>query len=274
MHDASPRFLNTILLGGSTEDKLAAAHAAGFDAIELWRQDVEAFDGDAAVLAERLQSIELGLVDYQVLLDFDGAPAAQQEARRAEALAMLDTAVQVGADTLLVPASTAADCDPDRVFGDLRWLADEAAQRKLRIAYEPMAWSSFHAEVRSAWAVLREVDRPNIGLVIDAFHVFSIGGTVADLAGIPADRIFLVQLSDLAQDLSGAHRGALIDIARHERLLPGEGNFPLDSLREWARGIGYTGPVGLEVFNDRWKSGPPAEAAQAAMQALRSAWPD
>ena len=35
-------FLNTILLGGSsTEAKLSAAKDAGFDQVELWRQDVE-----------------------------------------------------------------------------------------------------------------------------------------------------------------------------------------------------------------------------------------
>ena len=277
------RFLNTILLGGSPADKLEAAQAAGFDSVELWRQDVDAFDArdastgfddKAAGLAGKLRALELGLVDYQVLLDFDGAPAEQQAAKRAEAVTMMDAAVKLGADTLLVPASTAADCDPDRVVDDLRWLADEAASRQLRIAYEAMAWSTFHAEVRSAWAVVRELKRPNVGLVIDAFHVFSIGGTVADLAGIPADRILLVQLSDLAQDLSGTTRQALIDIARHQRLLPGEGDFPLTSLREWARAIGYRGPVGLEVFNDRWKSRPPQDAAIAAMQALRAAWPD
>jgi len=33
-------FLNTVLLGGTAEAKLAAARAAGFEQVELWRQDV------------------------------------------------------------------------------------------------------------------------------------------------------------------------------------------------------------------------------------------
>jgi 4-hydroxyphenylpyruvate dioxygenase len=274
MPDAAPRFLNTILLGGSTIDKLVAVQAAGFDAIELWRQDLEAVDGGPADLAARLRDTSLGLVDYQVLMDFDGAPAEQQADKRAEAITLLDTAAQLGADTLLVPASTAVVCDPDRIVDDLRWLADEAVSRKLRIAYEPMAWSTVHVDLRTAWALLRELDRPNVGLVVDAFHLFSIGGTVSDLAGIPADRVYLVQLSDLDQDLSGANRRTLIVTARHERLLPGEGQFPLGELREWARRIGYAGPVGVEVFNDSWNARPPMEAARAAMQALKAVWPD
>lgn len=274
MSDPNARFLNTILLGGSTVDKLEAARSAGFDGIEVWRQDVEAFDGSPEELAGQLQSSGLQAVDYQVLLDFDGAPLVQQAAKRAEALAMLDTAVTLGAGTLLVPASTAAECEPDRVVDDLRWLSDAALERNVRIAYEPMAWSTLHPDARSAWALLREVDRPNIGLVIDAFHLFSIGGTIADLGGIPADRVYLVQLSDLVEDLSCADRKTLIEAARHQRLLPGEGNFPLPALRDWARRIGYAGPVGLEVSNDRWKAQPTADAARAGMLALRAAWPD
>ena len=274
MSDAGPRFLNTVLLGGTTVEKLDAARAAGFEAVEVWRQDLEGLDGTPADLAERLRDSRLGVVDFQVLMDFDGAPPDQQEATRAEAIAMLDTAVQLGTDTLLVPASTSIDCHPDRIVDDLRWLAGAAAERGLRIAYEPMAWSTVHVDVRSAWALVRELDRPNVGLVVDAFHLFSIGGTVADLAGIPADRVHLVQLSDFGEDLSSADRRTLIVTARHERLLPGEGQFPLADLRDWARRIGYAGPVGVEVFNDAWKARPPVDAAMAAMQALQSVWPD
>jgi len=32
-----PRFLNTVLLGGSTPENLDAAAAAGFAQVELWR---------------------------------------------------------------------------------------------------------------------------------------------------------------------------------------------------------------------------------------------
>jgi 4-hydroxyphenylpyruvate dioxygenase len=32
--------------------------------------------------------------------------------------------------------------------------------------------------------------------------------------------------------------------------------------------MGYTGPIGLEVFNDAMKASDPAEAANAAMAAL------
>ena len=77
------------LLDGSTESKLSAAKAASFGQVELWRQDVEAAGGDTQAIVATLKRLGLGLTDYQVLLDFDGAPDAIRDAKRAEALRML-----------------------------------------------------------------------------------------------------------------------------------------------------------------------------------------
>jgi len=48
-----------------------------------------------------------------------------------------------------------------------------------------------------AWKLIQRVNEPNLGLVIDAFHIFVRNRTIAALAGIPMENIFLVQLSDL-----------------------------------------------------------------------------
>ncbi len=144
-----PRFLNTVLLGGSTELKLHAAAAAGFAQVELWREDVEAASVDA--VRDALARTGLHLTDVQVLLDFDGAPAATHAAKRHEARLLLDMAVAVGAGTVLVPACTAPDCQTHTVTADLRWLCRQASERGLRIAYEAMAWSHLHSTVPSAW---------------------------------------------------------------------------------------------------------------------------
>ena len=48
----------------------------------------------------------------------------------------------------------------------------------------------------------------------------------------------------------------MIDIARHQRLLPGDGVFPLQQLLACLREKQYQGPLGLEVFNDELKKQP------------------
>ncbi|WP_347558730.1 sugar phosphate isomerase/epimerase family protein [Robbsia sp. KACC 23696] len=267
-HDlANPLFINTILLGGPTVQKLAAAKAAGFAQVELWRQDVEAYDAGAAALGRHLRQIELGLTDHQVLLDFDGAPDEIRDAKRQEAIALLDRAQALGANTVLVPASTHKACVAARVVDDLRWLAREAATRGLRVAYEGMAWSTLTYTVPAAWATIQAVGEPNMGLVVDAFHMFARGRDANDLRDIPIDRIFLLQLSDLMEEIDLPN---IIEIARHRRLLPGQGRFPVTDLVARLLDAGYKGPIGLEVFNDAMKARDPMDVAREAMTALRS----
>lgn len=261
----NPLFINTVLTGGSTEEKLQAARLAGFDQVELWRQDVESASGDTRDVARLLENNRLALTDFQVLLDFDGAPDEQREAKREEALQMLEMAVQLGASTLLTPASTHRGCIAEREEEDIRWLARQAGLRGLRVAFEAMAWSTHINTTAAAWQLVQKINEPNLGLVVDAFHIFVLNRTLDDLAGIPMERIFLVQLSDLAT-LPANDR--LVDVARHQRLLPGEGHFPLHSLTHYLHQQGYAGPIGLEVFSDRYHQLPAADAASKAFQAL------
>lgn len=260
-------FINTVCLSGSTDDKLRAAHDAGFNQVELWRQDVEAAGGDTPGIKSLLKQLPLALTDYQVLLDFDGAPDSIRADKRQEALQMLDTAVALGATTLLTPASTHKECVRERIEEDLRWLVAEASQRGLRIAYEGMAWSTCINNVAAAWSMVQRVNAPNLGLVIDAFHIFVRQRTAADLDGIPMEKIFLVQLSDLNAIPAVEN---LIDTARHGRLLPGEGKFPIHTIIERLEKGGYRGPIGLEVFSDDLKAQDPAVVARKAMKALQS----
>ncbi|MCB8875706.1 sugar phosphate isomerase/epimerase family protein [Acidisoma silvae] len=258
-------FINTILLGGTVNEKIAAICAAGFDAVEIWRQDVEAA-GSVSSVRSALTDRALGLVDYQVLLDFDGAPDSKRAAKRDEALAMLETGHALGAHTLLAPASTDPDCEPDRIVADIGWLADRAAEMGMRIAYEPMAWSTRVHTLPMAAQILDAAKRPNLLFVVDSFHIFSRDRTVADVAGIAADRIALVQLSDYGKPIApGQHK----QVARHSRLLPGDGQFPIGGLLRVLADIGYAGPIGLEVFNDELKTLDPMEVAGRAMVALR-----
>ncbi|MEN5015246.1 sugar phosphate isomerase/epimerase family protein [Erwinia sp. Eh17-17] len=263
---SNPLFINTVLLGGSSEEKLRAAAAAGFNQVELWQQDVSNAGGDAAALAELCRQLSLGLTDYQVLLDFDGAPDARRGDKRREALDMMKTAQRLGASTLLVPASTDAQCCEARIDDDLRWLTEQAAGHNLRIAYEAMAWSTHVSHTAAAWQRIQQIDAPNLGLVVDAFHIFVRRRTLADLEGIPAEKIFLVQLSDLDCQPDAQH---LVETARHHRLLPGEGHYPLRALLQHLAQIGYQGPLGMEVFNDQRHAADPFATAEAAMASLR-----
>ncbi|MFC0407364.1 sugar phosphate isomerase/epimerase family protein [Roseomonas elaeocarpi] len=274
MTGSTPRqqlFLNTVILGGSAEGKLRAAHEAGFDAVELWDRDVTGELGGPAGARGVLRGLGMQVTDYQVLLNFDGT--TQRAAKRAEALELLERMAEVGAPMLVVSASfdEHAGGSLARIAEDLDWIAAAAGQRELRVAYEPMAWSRWVSTLPEAAALLARVNRPNLGLVVDSFHLLLRDRPVEEVAAIPAERIFLVQLADSAlrpgeRDLTAE---AYMQQGRHARLLPGEGCLPVRALAEVLRGGGYAGPVGIEVFNDRLSAADPAVVARDAMASLR-----
>lgn len=262
----SDLFLNTVVLGGSTSEKLAAAKAAGFGEVELWMENIASQPGGVAAVRRELRLLSLGLTDLQVLREFDGAPDELRAAKRDEAKRMLDTAVLLGAPMVLAPASTIAECVPGRVQEDLHWLAVEAAHRDLTIGYESLAWSTVNTTLAEAWACVAEVDEPNLGIVVDSFHMFIHGGTASDMDGIPMDRIVAVQLSDYTGTTTP---DKVVEIARHHRLLPGDGNFPIATILDRLKVGGYEGPIGLEVFSDAYRARNPLDVAREAMESLR-----
>ena len=270
-------FINTIVLGGAPEQKISAARAAGFDQVELWRQDVDAHIGSPQAFGSWIRRQSVGLTDYQIIRDFEGAPGDVRESKHAAALIELDTAVKIGATTVLTTASSDPRCIATRIDEDMRWLAREAAARQLKIAYENLAWSTVNFTLTAAWALVQRLDEPNLGIVIDDFHIFARGRDARDLEGIPVDRIYRVQLSDLNLDqlCDPAHPDYLEQLretARHRRVLPGYGQFPIETILEPLRAGNYSGPIGIEVFNDEMKAQDPQVVARKAISALKSVW--
>lgn len=259
----NPRFLNTVLLSGSFSDQLDAISKAGFSGIELWQQDV---GNTAQPVIDALTQHALSITDYQVLLNFDGAVGEERQKKYQEAEKMLSMAATLGAKMILVAANT-AECRAEDIVPDLTWLCAQAEKLGIRVAYEGMAWSTVINRCDLAWDIIQQVNASNLGLVIDAFHIYAKQRTIADLEGIPAEKIYLLQLSDLTIQQPIAE---IKQVARHARLLPGEGNFPLADLLAYLDRLGYSGPVGLEVFNDSYHQDNCHFTAKRAMQALES----
>ena len=273
----NPLFINTVALGGTPRQKITAALSAGFNQIELWSEDLDWYDRNLEDFGNWIREQSISLTAYDVLRDFDGAPDKLRENKRAEALAMLDMAAKLGADTLLTTASSDACCIVSRVEEDMRWLAREAASRNLKIAYEAVAWSAVNNTLKSIWELVQCLDEPNLGVVVDTFHTFARNCDSRTLTGIPMDRIFLVQLSDVMRDQlpdpEDAHyREKILKVARHQRLLPGKGEIPMDTILNPLWDAGYSGPIGIEVFNDDLRMRDPHIAARDAFSSLRSVW--
>ncbi|MEM5342211.1 sugar phosphate isomerase/epimerase family protein [Paraburkholderia azotifigens] len=133
------------------------------------------------------------------------------------------------------------DSERARVIDRLGALCDLAAPFGLALDVEFMVWRPV-ARLEDAVSVVKEVHKPNVFVLIDALHLMRSGGTVASVEALDPALIGSVQLCDAP--LASPPPSGIVDEARGNRLLPGEGELPL---RELLDALPKDVPISAEV---------------------------
>ena len=248
----------TVCLSGGLRQKLEAIAAARFTAVEIFEADLVASPLSPSKVRALCADLGLTIVTYQPFRDFEGMPAARRDATFQRAERKFELMVELGCDLMLVCSAVAADAAGgiDRLADDLAELGDAASRHGLRIGYEALAWGRHVNDYRDAWEIVRRADRPNVGTILDTFHVLARQTDPRAIATIPADRIFLVQVADAPRlDMD------LLSWSRHWRCMPFQGDLDLAPFMDALMATGYGGCLSLEIFNDRFRAGSPAAVA-------------
>jgi sugar phosphate isomerase/epimerase len=129
-----------------------------------------------------------------------------------------------------------------------------------RVAIETMPFSAI-ATVPMGAEIITAAGHPGAGLLVDAWHVFRAGTTLAELhATLTPPMIFGVELNDAAPEVLGT----LFEDTVDNRLLCGEGSFDLAGLIGTLRDLGYTGPWGVEILSRSFRALPVGHALKLA----------
>ncbi len=252
------RSIATVSIGGALDEKLKTIAAAGFEAVEIFENDFTCFDRSARDVARMCGDLGLRICALQPFRDFEGLPEPQRAEAFRRAEKKFDLMAELGTDLLLVCSNVSplALGGIDRAADDLRELGERAAKRGLRVGFEALAWGRHVNDYRDAWEIVRRANHPAIGIILDSFHTLAPGFPVSQIAAIPADKIFLVQLADAPQlDLD------VLSWSRHFRCFPGQGNLPVAEFMQAVDATGYNGPLSLEIFNDQFRAQSTREVA-------------
>lgn len=256
----------TVCLSGTLDQKLVAAHEAGFDGVEIFEPDLVASPASPEAIRARAEELGLSLDIYQPFRDFEGVGPDLLEQNLRRAAAKFTLMNRLGIETMLLCSNvaTARSGDEQLAAGQLRQLGDLAARFGVRVAYEALAWGRFVDSYEVAARIVRLTDHDRIGLCLDSFHILSKRHSPEAIETIPADQIFFVQLADaplLSMDV--------LSWSRHHRLFPGEGGFDLGTFMGHLVRTGYDGPISLEIFNDTFRQSDPRPTAIDARRSLR-----
>lgn len=228
-------------------DRCQAAHTAGFDGIGLY-------------VGEYSKLRAAGRTDDELLgiLAEHGTSVIEIEAIPVFADAHVDTFVHLAAtfrpERIQVVPPFRGEVDRAAAATWLAAFADRVAPFGTGLAFEFLPFTDVPDAAAAAELVAR-ADRPNIGLCVDAWHVFR-GGGLLSLVGLDPALVASIQLND------GPFDPVLSDYVEdclHFREVPGEGEFDLRGFMEL---LPPAAPVSVEVPSDVLDQLPALEVAR------------
>jgi 4-hydroxyphenylpyruvate dioxygenase len=256
----------TVSISGTLEGKLRAVAAAGFDGVEIFENDLLGFPGSPRDVGRMVRDLGMQCTLFQPFRDLEGMPAEQRARAFDRMERKFDVMAELGTDLILLCSNCSPLSSPDRprMVDDLSELGERAARRSMRVGYEALAWGRHTFDHRDAWSLIRDVNHPAIGLVLDSFHSLARRVPSASIGDIRVEKLFLVQVADapwLDMDY--------LSWSRHFRNMPGQGDLPLADFAEAIFRLGYQGYWSLEIFNDRFRAGSATGVATDGYRSLQ-----
>jgi sugar phosphate isomerase/epimerase len=177
-------------------------------------------------------------------------------------LPFFEVGARLGAKAVLVAGD---EPDRSRMVDHYAALCDAMLPFGLTADLEFMPWTAVR-DLDSAWRIVNEADRQNGGILVDALHFDRSDSHFEQLGEIPAQWLHYAQICDGPAQRPTTHEG-LIQAARSERLLPGEGD--IDLVRLWKE-LPTQLPVSVEIPHDERVAQMGVEAwARAALVAAK-----
>lgn len=251
-----------------------AVAAAGFTGIGFTIDDLEAAKASYGLPQVKQICDDLGLVHLEVeLLErwwTTGSRRRESDRTRRSLLAVAQVLgarqVKIAPDVEGVDGAVPPLTEVGAWAAELHQLAVDAAEVGTRVALEPLPFSNI-ADFRLAAELVAAAGHPAAGLVVDIWHLERGPSTMADLAEVPGDKVFVVELNDAPAPQSTD----LFHDTIHHRVLCGSGTFDVTGFIRTLQGIGFAGPWGVEIISETHRRRPLQEAlvdAQRSTMAL------
>ncbi|MQA10977.1 MAG: TIM barrel protein [Pseudonocardiaceae bacterium] len=240
-------------------DRCAEAARVGLRGLGLWHADLE-HQLEQRGLPEIKQIFDdhgLEFLEVEFLTDWflDDGSEGRAASDKARGL-LFDAAAALNANHIKVGNIFGTPCARSQVadrYGEL--CADAAKQHSAPILYELMPFDVNAPTLEGALEIVVGAGADNGGLALDTWHLGKLGLRPDKLRRIPGKYLSYVELSDgMVEDMPDT-----VEETTKYRQLPGEGEFDIRGYVEVIRELGYRGPWGIEVLNERLRAMPMSE---------------
>lgn len=235
-------------------EDVTAYRSQGIESIGVWRHKLSEFGEERG--AELIRESGLTVSSLSSAGGFTGSDGDSFRDSVADALDALKLAAQIGAECLVVVSGARAYHTKNHAARLLRdalvELGDAGVELGVQIAVQPMMRG-----IGSRWTFLNTLDatveallkchHPSVGMVFDTYHLgreVGLGTRMNELVPF----IKLVSLSDGEESPASSHREC-------DRVLPGEGTLPVQSIVHALDAAGYSGAYEMQILSETaWNS--------------------
>lgn len=251
------------------ETDVAVSRQAGYKGLELWADKVDTYLKSHSLAELKALFVDNGVqplsINALVFVGFRGDEYPQIQQRCKE---LCEIAAAIKCPMIVtVPSPTEArwQLPWDDVKAEyvkvLRDLSDIAAPYGAKLSFEFLGfgWCTVRTP-RGAYEIVKEVDRPNVGMTVDCAHLYAGGGLLEELDVLDPAKIFAFHLDDVIDTCKEA-------ITDNTRVFPGLGVMPLDEMCRRVSQIGYDDTCSIELFQPEYWEWDPLKVATTAREA-------
>lgn len=253
------------------ETDAAAAHAAGFECLEIWASKMREYLKSHSVadlknlLSENnLEPLSINSIEHITFRTTDDYAKIKAECEEFCRIAAEIEAPYV----VVVPGKMPASGDNAEIISEsvrvLNELADIAEQHGVALAFEFLGQQDCSVQtLELSNEIVGQVNRDSVGMVLDSFHFYAGGSEIETIGKLDPKKLFIFHIND-AEDLPKS------ELTDANRLLPGSGILPLTAIKAQLDNIGYNTVASIELFRPEYWERDPFELAAQANAAAKS----
>jgi sugar phosphate isomerase/epimerase len=238
----------------SIVEKIQIAIESGFEGIELWHDDLTAYEKQAGSLdniKKLLDDNKLEVVTTIALHGWVSSTGNEYERALEDARTKMKQAAAVGARYIIASPPREVVSDMDEAAKRYRNLLELGREFGVKPAMEFLGFVEGINQINDAWEIVTKADHPDSTIVLDSFHIYRGGSDINDMKKISGDKIAIFHINDAPRTPT---REKQTDA---DRVYPGDGILPLSEMVQNLRDVGYSGHISLELFNPKyWEQNP------------------
>jgi sugar phosphate isomerase/epimerase len=265
--------LNTSTIRGyqlPIEEQVRVAARAGYQGIEPWLSDVDAFVAKGGRLPDLRRQLEdaglqlAGAIAFWTWADADAATRGQGlELARRE----MGTIASLGGTCAAAPPfGTVATVSLDAFAERYAALCEVGKAAGVTPLLELWGHSPKLSTLAEVLYVAAASGRSEARLLLDVYHLYKGGNSFDSLRLLSGSALGLLHVNDYPAKPIRA------EIGDQHRVWPGDGVAPLAQIAVTLRAAGYEGFLSVELFNPEYWRGDPLSTARTGLEKTRAAF--